>query len=170
MTGPTMIKEVNMGLFGCDYLETIGTFMPEYRCKYSHQTLSSRTAQDICMSSRYIDCADYKNATRCFITTAVCLTLGKPDDCEELVAMRAFRDEWLRDQPDGPELIDEYYKVAPNIVENINKEPNRREIFADIYDKFISPCVEHAKLRDFQKSKDIYVDMVNTLSSRYCQL
>lgn len=82
-----------MGLFGCEYLETIGTFMPEYRCQYSRQTLSSRTAEDICMSSRYYDCADYKNASRCFITSAVCLTLGKPDCCEELSAMRMFRDE-----------------------------------------------------------------------------
>ena len=32
----------------------------------------------------------------CFITTAVCQELGKPDDCEELTAFRAFRDGYLR--------------------------------------------------------------------------
>ena len=31
----------------------------------------------------------------CFITTAVCQELGKPDDCEELTAFRAFRDGYL---------------------------------------------------------------------------
>ena len=37
----------------------------------------------------------------CFITTAVCEELGKPDDCEELTAFRAFRDGYLRACPDG---------------------------------------------------------------------
>ena len=32
----------------------------------------------------------------CFITTAVCEEEGKPDDCEELTAFRAFRDGYLK--------------------------------------------------------------------------
>ena len=118
-----------MGLFGCEYLEMEGTIFTEYRCKYSRQRLDSRTATDICMSSRHADCEDYKNATRCFITTAVCLTMGKPDNCEELTLMRSFRDEWLRDQPDGEALIADYYKTAPGIVEKINQQPERKAIY-----------------------------------------
>ena len=56
----------------------------------------------------------------CFITTAVCQELGKPDDCEELTAFRAFRDGYLRSQPDGEALIREYYNIAPGIVTCIN--------------------------------------------------
>lgn len=156
-----------MGLFGCDYLETVGTFMPEYRCKYSRQTLSSRTAQDICMSSRYVDCADYKNATRCFITTAVCITLGKPDDCEELSTMRMFRDTWLRNQPDGPALIDDYYAAAPQIVAAINRTEDRKSIFEAIYKDYILPCVENAKEKNYLASKQIYIQMVNSLKAQY---
>lgn len=156
-----------MGLFGCDYLETVGTFMPEYRCKYSRQTLSSRTAQDICMSGRYVDCADYKNATRCFITTAVCMTLGKPDDCEELSTMRMFRDTWLRNQPDGPALVEEYYKIAPKIVAAINHMENRKSIFESIYGDYILPCIESAKAEEFARSKQIYIQMVDTLKLQY---
>ncbi len=106
-----------MGLLGCDYLETVGTVFPEYRCKLSRQQLNSYTAQNICMTSRYADCADYKNSSGCFITTAVCLSMGKADDCEELIAMRLFRDKWLQNQPDGAELIEDYYRTAPAIVE-----------------------------------------------------
>lgn len=156
-----------MGLFGCDYLETVGTVFPEYRCKYSRQQLSSRTASDICMSSRYTECADYKNATRCFITTAACLTMGKADDCEELTMMRLFRDEWLRNQPDGQELIEDYYQTAPSIVEKINQQPNRESIYAMLYQKYILPCVEHTKAKNFADSERIYVDMVTTLKEQY---
>lgn len=35
----------------------------------------------------------------CFITTAVCEAEGKPDDCAELTAFRAFRDGYLKAQP-----------------------------------------------------------------------
>lgn len=156
-----------MGLFGCDYLETVGTFLPEYRCKYSRQVLDSRTATDICMTSRYMDCSDYKNASRCFITSAVCLTLGKPDCCEELQTMRRFRDEWLRDQPNGTEMIEEYYKVAPVIVNSIDRHPDRLSIYQRIYQKYILPCVEHAKEKEFDESRRIYMQMVDTLKAQY---
>lgn len=158
-----------MGFFGCDYLETIGTFLPEYRCKYTRQTLDSRTATDICMSSRYVDCADYKNASRCFITSAVCLTLGKSDNCEELTVMRLFRDEWLRKQPGGLERIEEYYNIAPVIVAQIDKSPERERIYAGIYEKYILPCVKNAKVKNFVESNRIYMTMVEVLKAKYCQ-
>lgn len=158
-----------MGLFGCEYLEASGSFFTEYRCKYTRQILDSRTAQDICSTNRYLDCADYRNAARCFITTAVCLTLGKADDCEELTVMRNFRDEWLRNQLEGEKLIEEYYDVAPEIVKKIDKQPERKLIYATIYDKYIKPCVDHAKAQNFEASRNIYVDMVNDLKVRYIE-
>ena len=159
-----------MGLFGCEYLETHGTIFTEYRCKYSRQRLDSRTATDICMSSRYADCEDYKNATRCFITTAVCLTMGKPDNCEELRLMRFFRDGWLRDQPDGIALIKDYYQTAPAIVEKINQQPDRKAIYEEIYQNYILPCVESIKTERFADSKRIYINMVTNLKKQFVYL
>lgn len=156
-----------MALFGCDYLEIIGTILSEYRCKYSRQKLMPHTAQDICMSSRYVDCADFKNASRCFITTAVCLTVGKPDNCEELSAMRLLRDGWLRNQPEGHTLIESYYKVAPDIVAAIDSSENRLEIYEMIYKRYIQPCVEKVKAEEFAEGAKIYMQMVNTLEEQY---
>ena len=62
----------------------------------------------------------------CYITTAICEEFGKPDDCYELTSFRNFRDTWLKQQPGGQNLIAQYYKTAPTIVELINKQPNRR--------------------------------------------
>lgn len=156
-------------LGGCQYLETSGAILTDYRCKLSRQQLESWTATNICMSSRHTDCADYKKSSGgCFITTAVCLTMGKPDDCEELTMMRLFRDKWLRNQPDGNALIEDYYQTAPIIVEKIDQQPDRKAIYSNIYKEYILPCVECAKTKKFAKSKKIYVDMVTSLKEQYC--
>jgi hypothetical protein len=63
----------------------------------------------------------------CFLTTATCRALGKGDDCEELLAFKAFRDEWLILQEDGESLIKQYYQIAPDIVENIERMPNAED-------------------------------------------
>lgn len=54
----------------------------------------------------------FKKFRFCFITTATCASEGKPDDCAELTAFRAFRDGWLRRGRNGPKRIAEYYAVG----------------------------------------------------------
>ena len=81
--------------------------------------------------------------------------------------MRFFRDEWLRDQPDGKDLIEDYYKIAPDIVKKINQQPEHKAIYREIYRKYILPCVEGVKAKHFADSKRIYVDMVTTLKTQY---
>lgn len=159
-----------MGIFGgCKYLETTGAVFTEYRCQLSRQQLEAWTATNICASSRHTECADYKKSSGgCFITTAVCLTMDKPDDCEELTAMRLFRDKWLRNQPDGSKLIEDYYRTAPIIVEKIDQQPDREMIYSNIYTEYILPCVECTKAEKFADSKKIYVDMVTSLKAQYC--
>jgi len=75
---------------------------------------------------------------RCFITTATCETLGKPDNCYELNLFRDFRDNWLERQPDGKALIQEYYDVAPKIVNSINKRKDAN-IFTGLSGMTICP-------------------------------
>ena len=65
----------------------------------------------------------------CFITTAVCQTFNKSDDCYELTMFRSFRDNWLREQPDGEGLISEYYDIAPKIVSKINNFAEANQIY-----------------------------------------
>ena len=52
----------------------------------------------------------------CYITTAVCESLGKPDDCYELNLLRDYRDSYLMKQEDGEALVQRYYDIAPTIV------------------------------------------------------
>ena len=103
----------------------------------------------------------------CFITTAVCEAEGKPDDCAELTAFRAFRDGYLAACPDGPALIEEYYNVAPGIVTCINLCADREARYEAIRTTYLQPCYEDLLAGRNGACKDRYVRMVRDLERQY---
>jgi formylglycine-generating enzyme required for sulfatase activity len=107
----------------------------------------------------------WKKKGGCFITTAVCNNSGKPDDCYELTSFRQFRDGWLAKQPDGKELIDEYYKIAPLIVENINKSEKKESIYTAIWERCLLNCLRLIEEKQFHECKKEYMRMVDELKS-----
>lgn len=103
----------------------------------------------------------------CFITTAVCEFEGKSDDCEELTSFRAFRDGWLRQQPDGEALIREYYEIAPGIVSCIDLCSDRAARYAAIREQYLTPCYRDLQAGDPASCKETYVRMVRELQKEY---
>lgn len=103
----------------------------------------------------------------CFITTAVCESEGKPDDCAELTAFRAFRDGYLKAQPDGEALIEEYYRIAPTIVMCIDVCGDRAERYAAIRRQYLQPCYDALQAGDLAGCKQKYVRMVRDLEREY---
>ena len=103
----------------------------------------------------------------CFITTAVCRSFGKPDDCEELTAFRSFRDNWLALQPDGQRLINEYYVMAPEIVRKIDECADSAEIYRGIWYEYLEPCYELIQRGEYLACKRKYVEMVRQLQHRF---
>ena len=99
----------------------------------------------------------------CYITTATCEEYGKPDDCYELISFRKFRDNWLINQPDGKALIDRYYKTAPAIVERINKQPDRTDIYRHLNNTYLSQCLKYIERGENEKCKELYVNMMEFL-------
>lgn len=99
----------------------------------------------------------------CYITTATCEEYGKPDDCYELTAFRKFRDSWLQFQPDGKQLIARYYKTAPIVVEWINKQSNRSEIYHRLNNEYLSKCLSYIENGKYEECKRKYVDMMQYL-------
>lgn len=113
------------------------------------------------------DVKKVKGKSSCFITTAVCNSLNKSDDCYELTRFRRFRDHWLALQEDGPSLIEEYYTVAPKIVKKINEKANRADIYRQIWRDYLKPCLTLIEERNYTACKDLYVDMVKNLQKKY---
>lgn len=99
----------------------------------------------------------------CYITTAICEEFGKPDDCYELTTFRGFRDNWLKQQPDGEMLITRYYDTAPKIVDLINKQPNRTAIYQFINENYLSKCLLYIENGENEKCKNLYIEMMEYL-------
>lgn len=109
----------------------------------------------------------YKMAKRggiggCYITTAICQADDKPDNCDELETLRAFRDGWMKGQPGGVELIREYYDTAPAIVRAIKRGRNPNEVFAFLRDQFLGLAVAQIKVGDNAGALNTYKRMVAT--------
>lgn len=103
----------------------------------------------------------------CYVTTAVCETFGKPDDCYELMLLREYRDGYLVSQRDGEELVQEYYDLAPSIVKHINQRDNREEIYSGIWTAYLDPCIRMIESGNHEECKELYIKMVRDLQDQY---
>lgn len=118
--------------------------------------------------------SDFENINKgfrkklCYITTAVCETLGKGDDCYELTLLRNYRDHFLMNQSDGEEIISEYYDIAPTIVNRINKMTDSRDVYKSVWDNYLYPCVRLIEEDKNLECKVVYYKMVRDLQQEYC--
>lgn len=73
------------------------------------------------------------NSGFCYLTTACVNYARLPDNCLELRTLRNFRDFVLMKDSKGKKAINEYYKIAPVLVENINSLDNFGEIWNSVH-------------------------------------
>lgn len=106
----------------------------------------------------------------CYITTAVCESLGKTDDCYELSVFRNYRDSYLAKQPEGMEMIYEYYDIAPTIVNRVNKMDNRKDIYGFIWNEYLKPCINLIEEDRNEECKEMYSNMVRFLQKKFVEV
>jgi len=103
----------------------------------------------------------------CYITTAVCKSLDKPDDCYELNLLRQYRDEHLAIQAEGAEIIREYYDVAPTIVKRIDEQQDSDTVYQNIWETYLSPCISLIEQDEKSACRELYIQMVRELQHQY---
>lgn len=106
----------------------------------------------------------------CYITTAVCESFGKEDNCYELTLLRDYRDTYLAALPNGEALIKEYYDVAPSIVKHINQSGDSHEIYFAIWKQYLAPCIALIENGQMEKCRELYEKMVYDLKKEYFYL
>jgi hypothetical protein len=111
--------------------------------------------------------SDSSDSSSCFITTATLVSIGKPDNCDELNAFRSFRDNWLTKQLDGQKLISEYYKIAPSIVNSINSVADNEIFYRKLWTGSLEPCLNLIKQNRFTEAKTIYCNLVTDLKQNF---
>ncbi len=103
----------------------------------------------------------------CFITSAVCETMDKSDDCYELTQFRKFRDQYVLQSEAGRELVKEYYQIAPVIVSLVNVIPERRQKYEEIWSRYLKPCLEELEANSLEECENKYINMVKELKSEF---
>lgn len=105
-----------------------------------------------CWGYHYSECPFYQAKhgapSGCYLTSACTEARGLPDDCTELTTLRAFRDNYVRNQPNGENDIKHYYDAAPKIVQSIHALDcsEALPILDEIYTNLVQPClllIEH---------------------------
>ena len=103
----------------------------------------------------------------CFITTATCQALNKGDNCEELMLMRHFRDKMKETIPGIDILINEYYRIAPRIVNKIDKDILSNEIYQSLWKNELSKCYIMLQNNLYKEAIICYISMVMRLAKDY---
>lgn len=120
--------------------------------------LKAATAKEINAGFRY---------RFCYITTAVCESQHKADDCYELSLLRTFRDDYLLKSEAGEAMVHEYYDVAPSIVKHIGKRADADVIYEGIWQQYLSPCIRLIESGQNEECVDLYKRMVYELKDLY---
>lgn len=103
----------------------------------------------------------------CVITSAACAALHKSDDCEELNILRAYRDKMKNENPVIATLIEEYYRVAPLLVNKMDLESEAEKIYSELWKKYISETYRLIKAEKNNEATLIYIEMVQKLCEHY---
>lgn len=99
----------------------------------------------------------------CFLTTATCEYMGMPDDNEYLETLRKFRDSYMAEN--YPELIEEYYRISPAIVNYIAERPDKQEVYKFMFHGYILPACERIKAGDNRCAMETYYALVKYAKS-----
>ena len=139
------------------------------RCKECRKKAKNTFTSYNSMGSRANNSTNKSNNNRefCFITTAACEFFNKEDNCYELTTFREFRDNWLANEEDGLDLIREYYEIAPAIVQAIDSNENREELYKSIWNNCLIPCLHFIEEGKFKECKELYIEMVESLYKKF---
>ncbi len=135
----------------------------ERRYSSSSYNYSSSRSYSSSVSTSYSSSKD----SWCFITTAACAALQGRDNCEELEILRDFRDKHINDSADGRELVLEYYRIAPLIIQRIDGEDDPDSVYRALWTDYIEPSCHEIENNNYRVAKEIYIEMVISLCIKY---
>ena len=102
----------------------------------------------------------------CYLTSACINHFNNDfdDNCEELVILRWFRDNFVCRCD-----IDHYYEVAPMIVDSIEATDNNESIYKYIYENVVMACVDAIKKGDYEFTYNRYKNSVLVLEEQFLE-
>ncbi len=147
--------------YGAEFSDMLAqTIIDVWNSKYPKHSLASATFEQINEGFK-------RKGKFCFITTAVCQYMNKPDDCYELNSFRNFRDNWLNKQDGGQSQIAEYYLIAPFIIKQIDNSNLKSLEYNRIWEQYLSKCLCMIENKRYSECRNMYTDMVADLRIKW---
>lgn len=135
---------------------------------YNYQSFSNVWTRDKYDEDKYasMGTAD-TGGGGCYLTTA-CMVEKNPnfdDNCYELTILRNFRDDYMTKYHQEDILY--YYKVAPRILESIDKLSSRKKIIQNMYNELIIKVISYIERSEFEKAYSYYKEYTSNLEEKY---
>ena len=111
--------------------------------------------------------SDDSSGEGCFITTACVKAKGFSDDCFELSILRKYRDKLVKEDDNINKVVKGYYRTAPQLVEILNKQPNKQDIYEHIYNELVVKSIGFLIDGEYYKAVDQYKKVYEELIEKY---
>ncbi len=105
-----------------------------------------------------------KESSSCYITTAVCTTLGLDDNCKYLMELRNFRDNYMMNRQECIPLLIEYEVIGPIISRHIEQDKDTAQTMLETY---ISKAIALIHQESYESAIETYKLMVEYLKNKY---
>ena len=102
----------------------------------------------------------------CFLTTACVNYYGLPDNCYQLKTLRKFRDTYLLVSKETKGLVNQYYSIAPRLVELLETDNDKSSMYQKIFERINTACNE-IELGNYRKAKAVYQNAVLYLLNHF---
>jgi len=110
---------------------------------------------------------NFKPTGLCYITTIVVHILGLGDKCEELMALRNLRDNFMQIHPAYKGMLLKYDVLGPLIARSIINDSDPTQIASILYNNFIKECTAKINKGDFEGAICFYNEMTELLIKKY---
>ena len=162
----TYLKPNDPDLYGkywCEKkLERVSAYQEECSrfCRaYSRSSNASKSYEDFSNNN--------SGSPGCYLTTMLCEILKLSDNNPFLNTIRNFRNDVLQKDEKYKQILVEYDLVGPMIANNLNNDPLRYQIAANMFFKYIKPITKLIKENKNQEAIISYTEMTNNLKSFY---
>ena len=143
----------------------------DYACRKSGEAVNEDIYYKYCRNYDYDCCPIYKQErlsdSNCYLTTACIQAKGLEDDCTELTVLRRFRDSYVMALPQGAEVVQHYYRTAPEIVAAIQGQKDGAEVFTALYEQLVVPCVADIQAGELERAYRRYEAVTLALEECY---
>ena len=147
------------------YLKSLGLDPRDYE-PHGHDASRNHSRSSSSSFSLFSD-PEPEQDEGCFLTTACTAARNLPDDCYELQTLRKYRDSYLNGFAEGIAAVNNYYDIAPKIVSAIDALPEANEIWKNVYNDLVLPCIKLIEDGNNEEAYTVYRDYTFNLADKY---